>query len=67
LTENVNDTIVIYTDDCDFEVCSNHMIVNNAGDKAICSVGNNKFLEQRMIIRYSWIVALLVWLLGIRT
>ena len=29
------------------------MIVNNAGDKAICSVGNNKILEQRMIIRYS--------------
>jgi hypothetical protein len=45
LTENVNDTIVIYTDDCNFEVCSNHMIVNNAGDKAICSVGNNKIFR----------------------
>ena len=45
LTENVNDTIIIYTDDCDIEICSNHMIVNNAGDKAICSVGNNKIFR----------------------
>ena len=45
LTENVNDTIIIYTDDCDIEICSNHMIVNNAGDKAMFSVGNNKIFR----------------------
>ena len=44
-TENVNDTIIIYTDDCDIEICSNHMIVNNAGDNAMCSVGNNKIFR----------------------